>query len=1125
MLTEPGRSVVVVTATGREAEDIAASIPELVPHARVAVFPSWETLPHERLSPSSDTVGRRVAVMRRLAHPDADGSEPIDVVVASVRALLQPIVAGLADEAPVVLRAGDEAPINSVVTRLVELGYERTDLVERRGQVAVRGGILDVFPPTQEHPLRVEYWGDTVEEVRSFAVADQRSLTLVEEGVWAPAVRELLLTAAVRERAAQLGQAYPHLAEMCDRLAQGMPVEGMESLAPVLADRLMTTLELLPQSANIVVLEPERVRARAHDVVRTAEEFLAASWHNAAVGNAVPIDLSAAGYRDLDELRSIAVDREDSWWEISPLSSDPELEDELAETVRITAEEIDSYRGDAERAMADLASWTKSGAAVVLLAEGHGSVERFVEELASAGIAVAESPTLETPPTAGLVTVTRGRLQHGVDFGDLVIVTEADLIGQRASTKDMRRLPSRRRRTIDPLTLSPGDFVVHEQHGVGRYMDMARRTVAGSEREYLVLEYAASKRGQPADQLFVPMDQLDLVTRYVGGEAPSVHRLGGADWQKAKGRARKAVKEIAAELIRLYAARQASAGYAFAHDTPWQRELEDAFAYVETPDQLSCIDEVKADMERSVPMDRLICGDVGYGKTEIAVRAAFKATQDGKQVAVLVPTTLLVQQHFSTFSERYASFPIKVAALSRFSSDKEATAVMAGVAEGSVDVVIGTHRLLTSSMRFKDLGLIVVDEEQRFGVEHKEHLKALRTNVDVLAMSATPIPRTLEMAVTGIREMSVIQTPPEERHPVLTFVGPYDDKQISAAINRELMRDGQIFFVHNRVESIDRVASRLRDLVPTARIAIAHGQMPESQLEQVILDFWDKQIDVLVCTTIVESGIDIANANTLIVDRADTFGLSQLHQLRGRVGRGRERAYAYFLYSPEKPLTETAHERLVTIAQNTDLGSGMRIAMKDLEIRGAGNLLGGEQSGHIADVGFDLYVRLVGEALAEHRNEPVTAASDVKVELPIDAHIPADYLPHERLRLEAYRRLADATTDAAVDEVAAELLDRYGPPPAPVESLLAVARFRVIARAAGLDEVVLQGSAVRLHPVELPESGQMRLLRLYPRTVVKPAVRTISVPRPGTPGSPIRDRELLTWATELVAVLKPAPTS
>ena len=692
----------------------------------------------------------------------------------------------------------------------------------------------------------------------------------------------------------------------------------------------------------------------------------------------------------------------------------------------------------------------------------------------------------------------------------------------------MRRLPSRRRRAIDPLTLTAGDYVVHEQHGVGRYVDMVQRTVAGADREYLVLEYAASKRGQPPDRLFVPMDQLDLITKYVGGEAPSVHRLGGADWQKAKGRARKAVKQIAGELIRLYAARQAGQGFAFSDDTPWQRELEDAFADVETPDQLACIDEVKSDMQRTVPMDRLICGDVGYGKTEIAVRAAFKAVQDGKQVAVLVPTTLLVQQHFSTFAERYAAFPLRVAALSRFSSEKDAKKVMEGIADGSVDVVIGTHRLLTSGVRFKDLGLVIVDEEQRFGVEHKEHLKALRTNVDMLAMSATPIPRTLEMAVTGIREMSVIQTPPEERHPVLTFVGPYDDKQISAAINRELMREGQVFFVHNRVESINRVASRLGELVPDARIAVAHGQMGEAALEQVILDFWEKRVDVLVCTTIVESGIDIANANTLIVDRADTFGLSQLHQLRGRVGRGRERAYAYFLYSPEKPLTETAHERLATIAQHTDLGSGMHIAMKDLEIRGAGNLLGGEQSGHIADVGFDLYVRLVGEALAEYKDEPAAVASEVKVELPIDAHIPVEYVPHERLRLEAYKRLADASTDEGVAEVEAELLDRYGPLPAAVEALLSVARFRVLARQAGLTEVILQGSLVRFHPVQLPESGQMRLTRLYPRTLVKPAVRTIMVPRPATAplgGTPLRDTELLDWAAELVrAVLLPAAT-
>ena len=517
---------------------------------------------------------------------------------------------------------------------------------------------------------------------------------------------------------------------------------------------------------------------------------------------------------------------------------------------------------------------------------------------------------------------------------------------------------------------------------------------------------------------------------------------------------------------------------------------------------------------------------MGYGKTEIAVRAAFKAVQDGKQVAVLVPTTLLVQQHLSTFAERYAPFPLKVAGLSRFNTEKEAREVVAGLGDGTVDVVIGTHRMLTANVRFKDLGLVILDEEQRFGVEHKEHLKALRTNVDVLAMSATPIPRTLEMAVTGIREMSVIQTPPEERLPVLTFVGPYDDKQISAAIRRELLREGQIFFVHNRVESIEKVAARLRELVPEARFATAHGQMNESTLEQVIVDFWDGQIDVLVCTTIVESGIDIANANTLIVDRADTFGLSQLHQLRGRVGRGRERAYAYFLYNADKPMTETAHERLVTIAQNTDLGSGMRIAMKDLEIRGAGNLLGGEQSGHIADVGFDLYVRLVGEALAEHRGQTEQDFVEVRVELPINAHIPHEYVPQERLRLAAYKHLADATTEAAVDEVAIELTDRFGPLPDPVTALLAVARFRALARAAGLTEVVAQGPKVRFHPVELPESAQLRLERLYPGTQVRGAVRTIVVPRPMTApmgGQPVRDIALIDWAAELVNTVLPRP--
>ena len=733
---------------------------------------------------------------------------------------------------------------------------------------------------------------------------------------------------------------------------------------------------------------------------------------------------------------------------------------------------------------------------------------------------------LDAEPEGGVVLVVPAPVGPGfvAEPIHLAVFSESDLTGRAgSSTRDMRRMPSRRRNVVDPLALRAGDFVVHEQHGVGRFVDLVQRTIgsgaAAATREYLVIEYASSKRGQPGDRLYVPTDQLDQVTKYVGGEAPSLNRMGGSDWAKTKGRARKAVKEIASELIRLYSARMATAGHAFGPDTPWQRELEDAFAYVETPDQAATIDEVKADMEKPIPMDRLVCGDVGYGKTEIAVRAAFKAVQDGKQVAVLVPTTLLVQQHLDTFTERYSAFPVTVKALSRFQTAKESKAIVDGLADGSVDVVIGTHRLITGEVRFKDLGLVVIDEEQRFGVEHKETLKALRTNVDVLAMSATPIPRTLEMAVTGIREMSTLATPPEERHPVLTFVGAYEEKQISAAIRRELLREGQVFYVHNRVESIERTASRLNELVPEARIAVAHGKMNEHQLEQVIVDFWEKRFDVLVCTTIVETGLDISNANTLILERADLLGLSQLHQLRGRVGRGRERAYAYFLYPPEKPLTETAHDRLQTIAANTDLGAGMAVAMKDLEIRGAGNLLGGEQSGHIEGVGFDLYIRMVGEAVAAFRDDVPEELPDVTIELPVDAHIPHDYIAHERLRLEAYRKLAVATDEAALREVRAELVDRYGPVPEAVDNLFEVAQFRHHARRAGLSDITAQGKFVRFAPLELPESAQLRLKRLYPGSVLKPALRTVLVPFPTTArigGKPLHGREVLAWCRQLI---------
>ena len=1121
--------LLVVTAGAREAEDLTWAIQDLLGPGSAIDFPSWETLPHERLSPSADTVGRRLAVLGRLesATRESDPDARLRVVVAPVRAVLQPLVASLGRLAPLRVREGETLELDSFVRALAARGFERTDLVERRGQFAVRGGIVDVFPPVAEHPVRIELWGDTVEEIRSFAVADQRSLAHVPEGIDVVAVREVPLTDDVRERARELAARHPSLADVLTRIADGVAVEGMEALAPVLVERMELLIDALPEGSVVLVCDPERVRARADDLQRTSQEFLEASWHNAAAGQAAPLDLepldlSAAAYRSLDEVAAATQARSLGWWTTDPFAR------EDADDIVVDARAAEDYRGDVGRALDDIREWRAAGMAVVVVAEGHGPAERLAQSLNDEGISARV--TDEIADDLATVIVGTGRFAEGLVSvgGGVALLTETDLLGQRASTRDHARMPSRRRRTIDPLQLSPGDFVVHEQHGVGRYVEMTERVVAGATREYLVIEYASSKRGQPADRLYVPTDQLDQVSRYVGGESPSLHRLGGADWQTSKSRARRAVREIAGELIRLYAARMATSGHAYGPDTPWQRELEDAFPYVETADQLACIDEVKADMERQIPMDRVICGDVGYGKTEIAVRAAFKAVQEGKQVAVLVPTTLLVQQHLATFGGRYAPFPVTVAGLSRFQSAAEVRETLKGLADGTVDVVIGTHRMLTPDVRFRDLGLVIVDEEQRFGVEHKEHLKALRTSVDVLTMSATPIPRTLEMSMTGIRDMSTIQTPPEERHPILTYVGPYDDRQVAAAIRRELLRDGQAFFVHNRVESIDRAAAKLRDLVPEARIAVAHGQMNEHELERVVVDFWEHRIDVLVCTTIVENGIDIANANTLILDRADTLGLSQLHQLRGRVGRGRERGYAYFLYPPEKALSETAYERLSTVAQHTDLGAGMQIAMKDLEIRGAGNLLGGEQSGHIAEVGFDLYVRLVGEALAQARGEEATGEREVRVELPVNARIPHDYIAEERLRLEAYRRLADAATSGEVDAVAEELLDRYGPLPEPVSALLDVARFRGRARAAGLEEVVLAGSQVRFHPVELPESSALRLTRLYPGTVVKPAVRTILVPRPTEDGAAraprgegLRDLPLLAWAAEVIGVIDP----
>ena len=1115
------RPLLMVTSTYREAEALAEAMACLLAADQVAYYPAWETLPHERLSPRSDTVGRRLEVLRRLVGNDVRGCP--QVIVAPVRSLLQPQVKGLGQMSPVTIRLGREMDLDQLARDLVDAAYVRTDLVEHRGEFAVRGGILDLFPPTAESPVRIDFFGDTVEEIRVFTVADQRSSNHSLDQITATPCREMLLTAEVRARARALIQHHPELTDLLERIGDGHATDGMEALAPALTDGMEMLTDVVPDNTLVLVCDPELVRSRASELVATSQEFLNASWAAAAAGGQAPIDIGAAAYQSLGAVRQTSLERGLAWWTASPFGSDPDTGSYI-----LGAEPLASTSREIAQAVTDAKQRTEAGETVVVATEGRGLGTRFHDLLSEAAVPVQTLESANAEPQPGTVSIIQACFAGGFSLPalNLSLLTATDLVGAQAADKSRRRLPTRRKKEIDPLTLASGDLVVHDSHGVGRYVEMTKRVIGGTEREYLVVEYAASKRGQPGDRLYVPMDQLHLVTPYVGGDAPSLDRLGGADWSKRKARARKAVREIARELVQLYAARRSVRGFAFPTDSEWQREMEDSFSFVETPDQLACIDEVKHDMESATPMDRLVCGDVGYGKTEIAVRAAFKAVMGGKQVAVLVPTTLLVQQHFATFAARFAGFPVTLAPLSRFQTAAEEKKALAGLADGSVDVVIGTHRLFSADVSFRDLGLVIIDEEQRFGVEHKEALKRLRLDADVLAMSATPIPRTLEMAVTGIRELSVIQTPPEERHPVLTFAGVYDEGQVTAAIRRELAREGQVFFVHNRVESINKIVQRLGELAPQARISTAHGQMSERQLEQVMADFVDRRIDVLVCTTIIESGLDISTANTLIVDRADAMGLSQLHQIRGRVGRGRDRGYAYFFYPPDKELTSTAHDRLATMAAHSDLGSGMKIAMKDLEIRGAGNLLGAEQSGHIAEVGFDLYLRLVGEAVAEFtEGETAAAEPEMRIELPVEAHLPNTYIDSERLRLEMYRRLAQADNQAELDQVVEELTDRYGDPPPVVRSLVDVARFRIAARQAGVREVVLQGKFIRFTPATaLPDSRRARLARIYPGSVVKPEGHILITAPLGPDRTLLKNSPLLDWASAvLTGVFAPAP--
>ncbi|HTW98612.1 MAG TPA: transcription-repair coupling factor [Acidimicrobiales bacterium] len=1111
--------MLLVTPTSAEAERLVHDLAAFAGPERVELFPAWETLPFERVSPATETMGQRLSVLWRIrrvrdeaAGQPGEGRGAVStrlVVVAPVKALLQRLAPGASSVEPVVVRAGDRLEATDLLADLVAAGYRREYQVEHRGEVAVRGGILDVFPSTADCGVRLDLFGDEVDRLTEFDVADQRSVRDVDEVLILPC-RELLPDAALRARALELAATGDFATEQFARIADGEEFDGIESFLPWLdpeAEGSVLT-DLLGERDRVLMCEPRRMRDRALELAdeeAALADALSVTWGLDAGAESVP-----RLHLGFDRLLARCEAKVSS---LLPASDDPS-------TASIRAGGWPPALGDATALARRIGDLLRAGCRVVAALDGEPSARRVAalleqEGLSTRRVEVAAAGTGPAVPQSSVEIVVEA-LDRGfaLDLSRLAVLSEPDLTGRRRP----HRVPRARQRPVEGFfdDLAPGSYVVHHVHGVARYGGMVKRSIGGAERDYLLLEY----RG--GDKLYVPSDQIDTITPYSGGEQPTLNRLNGSEWQKARARVRAAVREVAQELVVLYRRRLATPGHAFGADTPWQAELEQSFPYPETPDQLRAIAEVKADMEAPNPMDRLVCGDVGFGKTEVGLRAVFKAVQDGKQAAVLVPTTLLAQQHYQTFSERFAPFPVRVEMLSRFLTPGDARKVVAGLGDGSVDVVIGTHRLLAGDVRFKDLGLLVVDEEQRFGVSHKEAIKQLSVGVDVLTLTASPIPRTLEMGLTGIRDLSLIDTPPAARQPILTYVGELDERAVAEAIRRELLREGQVFYVHNRVQDIQKVAAAVAGLVPEARVAVAHGQMDEGSLEKVVLDFADGGYDVLVCTTIIESGIDMPTVNTLVVDRADLLGLGQLHQLRGRVGRAGQRAYAYLFYPTDRTVTEQAYERLKTIGELTELGSGFKIAMRDLEIRGAGNLLGIDQSGHIAAMGYDLYVRMVAEAVAELKGEPIAEPAEIKLDMPVEANLPASYVEREDLRLEAYRRLAAVRQRHEVEDIAAEWADRFGPPPVQALALLAIARLRAECVRTGVREVnavaVRPGAGgigrpgevvARISPLRLPVSGQVRLSRLARRAVLKEDPPELQVPLPSGPGLPAALSELL----------------
>ena len=1056
---------------------------------RIYAFPEPDALPYERVPWSRETISDRILALTSLLRP---GDEQAPVVVASARALMHKTLPvrefrqGLRE-----YHRGQEIDLQRTVETWVAHGYRPEPVVDEPGTFSRRGGLVDVFPPNLVQPVRIELFGDEIDSLRIFDPTTQRTLEQIDRFVLAPASEALpRLAVQTSPRVAELDLSLCHpparmeYQEDLAHLEQGLYFRGIAFYLPFFYSFPATLLDYLPAGGLTLVDDWDAFMATTVDMDRQAQALRADLIKAGELPSNFP-----APYHTWDEVKASLLARP-----LLALGGRGQREEEGLLSQLFGYGE--RYGGQLKRVLDGFQEMRAAGRRLVVVSR---QASRICELLEERGVAAPPLENVDEPPPSGSLALVRGTLAEGWKLHleeeappVLDLLTDAEVFGWARPAP--RR--ARRSRPTAPETffadVQPGTYVVHVEHGIGLFRGLTKMGFDGSEREYLLVEYAAG------DKLYVPVYQADRLSRYVGvsDHQPQVNRLGTAEWEQVKARTQRAVEEIAGELLSLYAAREVVEGHAFGTDTLWQAELEASFPYIETDAQAQALDEIKADMEQARPMDRLIIGDVGYGKTEVALRAAFKAVMDGKQVAILVPTTVLAQQHYQTFTERLSSFPVSVEVLSRFLTRKKQEDVVKKVADGGVDIVIGTHRLLSDDVQFKDLGLLIIDEEQRFGVGHKERLKQMRKEVDVLTLTATPIPRTLHMSLSGVRDMSTIDTPPDERLPVRTHVGEYDETLIRQAILRELDRGGQVYFVHNRVMGIYQMAQRVRKLVPEARVAVGHGQMAERELERVMLDFAAGKVDVLVCTSIIESGLDIPNANTLIVNRADHFGLAQLYQLRGRVGRGARRAYAYFLHPAMSTLSETARQRLATIAEASELGAGMRIAMRDLEIRGAGDLLGARQHGHIAAVGFDLYTRLLARAVQGARSQRPSSdgreggpaaeeaaayvqplESTVQINLPLAAYMPTDYVPDSNLRLQLYRRSASLATQQEVDDLEAELKDRFGPLPPEAENLFFLLQLKLHALRAEAKAIVIEEGQVVIRADSLEEVDRERLQR------------------------------------------------